>query len=177
MPFTENSKKVSRLLSLWKLIAYTSSLAEIAKSIYANISQEKMDLIGYLRRNEEMRMLEQEQVQEYLQVRIQVSLKGQAMYSNINEDEKDLGNLQESTKQQHDTLAALISRSSYSADQAHKRLLQTILEMRNVGEGWWEEVQLRAQEQVELDAANARRLMDVELAGMRSLVSILNNWQ
>lgn len=34
-----------------------------------------MDLLGYLSRNEETRMVEQEKVQQALQVRIQVSLR------------------------------------------------------------------------------------------------------
>jgi hypothetical protein len=74
---------------------------------------------------------------------------------------------------QHDSLATIISSSSDSANHAHATLLQTIVEMRNVGDGWWEQVKLRAQEQVDLDAANARHALQMQLSGMRSLVSTL----
>lgn len=47
--------------------------------------------------------------------------------------------------------------------------------MRDVGEGWWEQVKLRAQEQVDLDAANARQALQMHLSGMRSLVSKLGD--
>lgn len=85
--------------------------------------------------------------------------------------DQDLGSLHESAKQQHNALATLLSNSSRSADQAHARLLQTIIEMRNVGEGWWKEVKARVQEQIDVDAANARRVMDTQMDEMRSFVS------
>ena len=43
--------------------------------------------------------------------------------------------------------------------------------MRNVGEEWWEEVQTRVQEQVDIDAANVRQVMDTQMNEMRSFVS------
>jgi hypothetical protein len=76
---------------------------------------------------------------------------------------------------QHDSLATIISSSSDTANQAHAKLLQTVVEMRNVGEGWWEQVKFRAQEQVDLDAANARHALQTQLSGMRALVSPLGD--
>jgi tellurite resistance protein len=74
MRCTEDNKKVQRF-SLHRKRPRTliSCLSEFAKSIYANISHEKRDLLRYLKRNDELRMMEQEQVQEAFQARIQVS--------------------------------------------------------------------------------------------------------
>jgi hypothetical protein len=90
-----------------------------------------------------------------------------------NDKKQDLGSLQELAKQQYNTLAALITNSSNSADQANARLLQTLVERRNIDADWWDEVKLRAQEQIEVDAATARREMSVQLNEMRSFVSAL----
>ncbi|GHJ88186.1 hypothetical protein NliqN6_4588 [Naganishia liquefaciens] len=137
---------------------YGKQQEEIARSIYAEISREKMDLLAQLQLNEQKRMAEQEQMKKALQNRIQ-----------------DLGSLQESAKQQYNTLAALITNSSNSADQANARLLQTLVERRNIDADWWDEVKLKAQEQIEVDAATARREMSVQLNEMRSFLTWLSD--
>lgn len=48
-------------------------LVEMANSIYANISQEKMELLRFLKTNEEVRQQEQGKNQAELQRRIEVS--------------------------------------------------------------------------------------------------------
>jgi hypothetical protein len=77
----------------------------------------------------------------------------------------------ETARQQQDTLASLIARSALQEDQAHSLLLESIGELRNTGEGWWEEVKMRVQEQLDVDIVNARAVMDVQVAEMRRLVS------
>lgn len=77
----------------------------------------------------------------------------------------------ETARQQQDTLASLIARSALQKDQAHSRLLESIQELRNTGEGWWEEVKMRVQERLDVDAANSRTVMNIQVAEMRVLVS------
>jgi hypothetical protein len=84
---------------------------------------------------------------------------------------KALGLVHEIARLQHDSLASLIARSATQGDQAHARLLQSIEALRSTGEGWWEEVRRRVQEQLDLDVVNARTVMDVQVAEMRGLVS------
>jgi hypothetical protein len=145
--------------------------AEMAKSIYANISQEKMELLRFLKTNEEVRMHEQGRTQEQLQERIDVSRSHSKGGMGINLSPKALGLVHEIARQQHDSLESLIARSATQEDQAYARLLQSVEELRNTGEGWWEEVRRRVQEQLDLDVVNARTVMDVQVAEMRGLVS------
>lgn len=49
------------------------AVAEMARSIYANISQEKMELLTFLKTNEELRNNEEGKNQERFQERIEVS--------------------------------------------------------------------------------------------------------
>jgi signal-transduction protein with cAMP-binding, CBS, and nucleotidyltransferase domain len=67
-----NSNKVRRISGRVVLDA-DGLVVEMAKSIYANISQEKMELLRFLKTNEEVRMDQQGKSQAELQERIEVS--------------------------------------------------------------------------------------------------------
>lgn len=77
----------------------------------------------------------------------------------------------ETARQQHDTLVGLIARSASQEAQAHARLLESIRELRSTGEGWWEEVRMRVQDQLDIDIVNARTVMNVQVVEMQRLVS------
>ncbi|KAI5449317.1 hypothetical protein NCC49_004819 [Naganishia albida] len=129
---------------------------EMAKSIYANISQEKMELLRFLKTNEEVRQQEQGKNQAELQEGIEA-----------------LTLVHQSARQQHHSLAELIARSATQEDAAHYRLLQSIEEFRNMGEGWWEEIRRRVREQLDVDIASTKGAMEVQVAEMRGLLDLV----
>ncbi|KAJ9103576.1 hypothetical protein QFC20_004732 [Naganishia adeliensis] len=129
---------------------------EMARSIYANISQEKMELLTFLKTNEELRKNEEGKNQERFQERLEA-----------------LGMVHETARQQHDTLASLIAGSASREDQAHARLLESIRELRSTGEGWWEEVRMQVQDQLDIDIVNARTVMNVQVVEMQRLLDTL----
>lgn len=83
---------------------------------------------------------------------------------------KALTLIHETARQQHHSLARLIARSATQEDAAHSRLLQSIEELRNMGEGWWEEVKRRVREQFDVGIASTKGAMEVQAAEMRGLV-------
>ncbi|KAJ9106420.1 hypothetical protein QFC21_001566 [Naganishia friedmannii] len=120
---------------------------EMARSIYVNITHEKMALLKYMRGNEERKAQEQGALQVSLQENI----------------EKALSRIQDSAKQQFGTLSTLIAQFEKNDANAHTQLRETALRMRDAGEGLWDEVR----REMEVSAEGGRKVLDDQVREMR----------
>ncbi|KAJ9094651.1 hypothetical protein QFC19_007864 [Naganishia cerealis] len=84
--------------------------------------------------------------------------------------QRALHRILDSAKQQYDTLSNLIVQFGLNDNQAHSQLRDTVLQMRDAGEGLWEGVRARAQEQIDLSANAARQAMNDQVREMHYLV-------
>lgn len=145
----------------------------MARSIYVNITHEKIALLRYMRANEERKLKEQGALQVSLQENIEVSLhccsiKALLTFPTI---QNALHRIQDSAKQQFETLSGLIAQFVTNEAHTHSQLLDTVLRMQDAGDGLWEQLRTRAQHEMEVSAEGVRRVLDDQVREMRYMVS------
>ena len=71
------------------------------------------------------------------------------------------------------TLSNLITQFEKNDAHAHADLRDTALRMRHAGDGLWEEMRVRAQQEVEASAQSVRKVLGKQAQEMRYMVSVL----